>query len=198
MFENKIFGFSYKKHQIFCIFAPVKQSKTEYIAKVNRNNRKPNSKFTPFPPYFCNNATIINKIAYVTMTQQEFEARTAVKVNAREFEAIHSVYMASDIEKDEFCAMWCKMNASRVKAAKRAAKRQATMGKLASMVMRNAEWSDTEHYNTIAAPVLTDTEKALLASAGITVVEEPNGKGFLRYKRFGELRQEIHELLKTA
>ena len=132
------------------------------------------------------------------MTQQEFEARTTVKVNASEFEAIHSVYMASDMDKDAFCTMWCKMNASRVKAAKRAAKQQATMDKLVSMMMFNPEWSDTEHYNTIAAPELSDSDKALLASVGIMVVEEPNDKGFLRYKRFGELRNEIHELLKTA
>lgn len=132
------------------------------------------------------------------MTQQEFEARATVKVSATEFEAINTVYMASDIDKDEFCTMWRKINASRVKASKEAAKKQATMDKLVSMMMFNPEWSDTEHYNTIAAPELSDSEKSLLASVGIMVVEEPSDKGFLRYKRFGELRNEIHELLKIA
>lgn len=52
------------------------------------------------------------------MTRQEFLNRTLVNVSEKEYAAIETVYMASDLEKDEFCKMWCKMNASRVKAAK--------------------------------------------------------------------------------
>ena len=52
------------------------------------------------------------------MTQSEFTQRTQVAVSYEEFFAIHEVYAASDLDKDEFCKMWCKMNKSRVQAAK--------------------------------------------------------------------------------
>ena len=52
------------------------------------------------------------------MTKQEFKNRTHVEVSDNEFEAINIVYEESDLQKDEFCKMWCKMNASRVKAAR--------------------------------------------------------------------------------
>lgn len=56
------------------------------------------------------------------MTKQEFENRTHVNVSFREYEQIEGVYMASDLDKDEFCKTWCKMNRSRVKKAKEAEK----------------------------------------------------------------------------
>ena len=52
------------------------------------------------------------------MTHIEFETRTMVAVSSKEFDAINEVYMNSDLDKDEFCKMWCKMNASRVARAK--------------------------------------------------------------------------------
>ena len=52
------------------------------------------------------------------MTQQEFLNRTGVEVSNSEFWAINEVYNNSDLDKDEFCKMWCKMNPSRVKDAK--------------------------------------------------------------------------------
>ena len=52
------------------------------------------------------------------MTKQEFTNRTMVEVSNYEFDAINEVYMHSDLDKDQFCKMWCKMNATRVKNAK--------------------------------------------------------------------------------
>lgn len=52
------------------------------------------------------------------MTTQEFTTRTGVTVTPKEFDAIHEVYANSEIDKDEFCKMWCKMNPARVAAAK--------------------------------------------------------------------------------
>lgn len=52
------------------------------------------------------------------MTQQEFTSLTGVRVDEREFDAIHIVYMASDMDKFDFCNTWCKMNKSRVRSAK--------------------------------------------------------------------------------
>lgn len=56
------------------------------------------------------------------MTKQEFENRTNVQVSLEEYRHIEAVYMASDLDKDEFCKMWCKMNKSRVNKAKEEAK----------------------------------------------------------------------------
>lgn len=58
------------------------------------------------------------------MTTKEFTERTMVEVSNDEFEAINVVYMNSDLDKDEFCKMWCKMNATRVWNAKRELKAQ--------------------------------------------------------------------------
>ena len=70
------------------------------------------------------------------MTRQEFETRTLVmNVSDYEFDAIHAVYMASDLDKDEFCKMWCKMNASRVARAKEEVKKAAKMEELKDMVL---------------------------------------------------------------
>lgn len=52
------------------------------------------------------------------MTLQEFVNLTNVNIDYKEFDAINVVYMNSDVDKYEFCKMWCKMNANRVKAAK--------------------------------------------------------------------------------
>lgn len=56
------------------------------------------------------------------MTQQEFTNRTLVEVTTEEFNAIHVVYVNGDLDKDEFCKVWCKMNKTRVQAAKEARK----------------------------------------------------------------------------
>lgn len=52
------------------------------------------------------------------MTKQEFTTRTMVEVSNDEFDAINVVYMNSELDKDEFCKVWIKMNAKRVKNAK--------------------------------------------------------------------------------
>lgn len=53
------------------------------------------------------------------MLQSEFKERTGVDVSFDEYQAIEKVYMESDLNKDDFCNMWCKMNSSRIKAAKK-------------------------------------------------------------------------------
>lgn len=63
------------------------------------------------------------------MLQKEFEDRTGVTVTTDEYLAIDTVYMASDLDKDEFCKMWCKMNASRIKAAKKSIAEKAAKDK---------------------------------------------------------------------
>ena len=132
------------------------------------------------------------------MTIQEFQSRTQVPVDVSEFESITTVYMQSDVDKDTFCKMWRKMNATRVMAAKEQAKKQQTIDKVLSMMMVNPEWSDVEHYNTIAVSVLSEKEQNLLESIGVSLESEPNNEGFRHFKRFRELRPEINAFLKNA
>ena len=56
------------------------------------------------------------------MTQKEFQDRVKMQVSAGEYTAIEVVYMNSDLEKDEFCKMWAKMNAKRIAAYRKAEK----------------------------------------------------------------------------
>lgn len=132
------------------------------------------------------------------MTIQEFQSRTQISVDVSEFESITTVYMQSDVDKDTFCKMWCKMNATRVMAAKEQAKKQQTIDKVFSMVMTNPEWTDVEHYNDIAVAVLSSKDKALIESIGISLESEPDNNGFRHFKRFRELRPEINAFLKNA
>ena len=132
------------------------------------------------------------------MTIQEFQSRTQVSVDVSEFESITTVYMQSDVDKDTYCKMWCKVNATRVMAAKEQAKKQQTIDKVFSMVMTNPEWTDVEHYNDIAVAVLSSKDKALIESIGISLESEPDNNGFRHFKRFRELRPEINAFLKNA
>lgn len=132
------------------------------------------------------------------MTIQEFQLRTQVSVDVSEFESITTVYMQSDVDKDTFCKMWRKMNATRVMAAKGQAKKQQTIDKVFSMVMTNPEWTDVEHYNDIAVAVLSSKDKAMIESIGISLESEPDNNGFRHFKRFRELRPEINAFLKNA
>lgn len=132
------------------------------------------------------------------MTIQEFQSRTQVSVDVSEFESITTVYMQSDVDKDTFCKMWRKMNATRVMVAKEQAKKQQTIDKVFSMVMTNPEWTDVEHYNDIAVVVLSSKDKALIESIGISLESKPDNNGFRHFKRFNELRPEINAFLKNA
>lgn len=40
------------------------------------------------------------------MTQQEFETLTGLNVSASEFDYINRIYMATNFQKDKFCAEW--------------------------------------------------------------------------------------------
>ena len=51
------------------------------------------------------------------MLQSEFEARVKMQVSCEEYQSINEVYNNSEVDKDEFCAIWVKMNRTRVKRA---------------------------------------------------------------------------------
>lgn len=59
------------------------------------------------------------------MNYQEFTERTKVEVSLKEYDAIEVVYLNSDLDKDEFCKMWVKMNKTRVKQAREESRQKA-------------------------------------------------------------------------
>lgn len=101
------------------------------------------------------------------MTRNEFETRTGVlNVSNYEFDAIHAVYMASDLDKDEFCKMWCKMNRSRVERAKLQKKMDDKISALLDIKAGYVNYSDMSE---LAVNYLTQKEQDLLAEFGITM-----------------------------
>ena len=53
------------------------------------------------------------------MTQYEFESRVGISVSAQEYESIEVVYMASDLQKDDFCKLWVRRNRARIQKVKK-------------------------------------------------------------------------------
>lgn len=105
------------------------------------------------------------------MTQKEFEIR-AMEVTSKEFESINVVYMNSDLDKDEFCKMWCKMNHKRVKAykeAKRNAEIESDNKSKVFDIYQNIYTGLTydQKFSLMATQVLKKDEKAFLDSIGI-------------------------------
>lgn len=105
------------------------------------------------------------------MTQKEFEIR-AMEVTSKEFESINVVYMYSDLDKDEFCKMWCKMNQKRVNAykeAKRKAEMDADNKSKVFDIYQNLYTGLTydQKFSLMATQVLKKDEKAFLDSIGI-------------------------------
>lgn len=133
------------------------------------------------------------------MNYNEFTTRTSVNVTAEEFKAINEVYMNSDLDKDEFCKMWCKMNASRVSAAKKAAREQAIIEArkdiISDLILRwrygNTDWV------ALADNDCTNKEKKALAEAGIEMQGEHTYWGFPMhyFKNISEIYAEANKYL---
>jgi len=120
------------------------------------------------------------------MTQKEFEAR-AIEVSIKEFEAINLIYMNCDLEKDEFCKIWCKMNESRVKAYKAEKKSKQDLEDLKwdlGMIRLGCVGLSSEIYNSYACEYFSKRQIATLRHAGIEMFTEK-----------GEWPYEVREIL---
>ena len=127
------------------------------------------------------------------MTQQEFTQRTNVQVSNTEFDAIHEVYMNSDLDKDEFCKMWVKMNKTRVENAKveRMIKQkdEAYRDALHKFYTKN---NDVNEFMTPICYVKISTyEVQAMSYAGIKVANEDG-----RAKYLSDIRYEIGKFLR--
>lgn len=127
------------------------------------------------------------------MTQQEFTQRVNVEVSNSEFEAINEVYMNSDLDKDEFCKMWVKMNKTRVQNAK-----VERMIKAKDEAYRDALHKFYHKFDnnneTFSTPIcyvkISVYEVQAMSHAGIKVANE-NG----RCKYLSDIRYEIGQYL---
>jgi len=121
-----------------------------------------------------------------------------MQVSAEEYSAIEQVYMASDVDKDEFCRLWVKMNAQRVSAAKQLARQQEKERKqheqLWEIVMKYGGMS-YETMNSVASEMLTKKQASLCAAVGIQMESEYYGQ---RDKSLSTVLYEIKKYLKAA
>lgn len=82
------------------------------------------------------------------MMYDEFVERTGVYVGIAEFDAIVEVYNNSDVDKDEFCKLWAKMNFARVKAEKEQKAKEAKEAKAIEYI--------TKMYNKLSTKLNKD------------------------------------------
>lgn len=138
------------------------------------------------------------------MTQKEFENR-AIEVSQKEFEAINIVYMASDLDKDEFCKMWCKMNANRIKTYKAEKKAEQEMAdlkfELSNVLINRYSYDQSLE---IADSFFSKTQKKIIAKAGIDLEDKKAipylaSDGIIHYihkmKTVGTILFEIREFI---
>lgn len=130
------------------------------------------------------------------MLQKEFEDRTGVNVSLEEYSAIETVYMASDLDKDDFCKMWCKMNSSRVMKSKSDTKSKEEARKLKDSLIEIRNKLSSEACNVGKLPLtiafLSNKELTLLEKSGIEI--QISEKEMLEY---GYSYQRFHDISET-
>ena len=119
------------------------------------------------------------------MTRNEFETRTGVQVTDTEFWSINEVYNNSDVDKDEFCRLWKKMNPVRVANAKTEKdaqeKRMQEMEKAMDIVTRSCSYE----FDADAMTTLKRREINFLESIGIDMYDTYG------YKKLYQVRYEV-------
>lgn len=101
------------------------------------------------------------------MLQKEFEER-AMKVTAEEYSSINAVYEKCDLEKDEFCKLWVRMNYKRVRAYKEARK-QAQFEQAKKDTLFNLYWVMRNDGFSCVSDTLSCKEQAILKDAGFEI-----------------------------
>ena len=140
------------------------------------------------------------------MLQQEFETRVKMSVSVDEYKnIIEPMYMAADVDKDEFCRLWSKMNHKRVEAAKQERKDAAKREKIVDRLYRLIDFIErhftlNQQVETLANDFIKDSDVELLKARGIELVEQvynyPCNAWFDRPKRLDTIVWEIRKWLK--
>ena len=135
------------------------------------------------------------------MMQQEFQDRVKIKVSEQEYAAIEVVYMNSDLEKDEFCKMWAKMNAKRIAAYRKAEKEKQEKYEHISLLASTRELLRELAYRNgwDASPkqVLSSKVIKALDKADIYITEYNYVKGCTDLKPISTLIYEINEYINS-
>lgn len=109
------------------------------------------------------------------MMQSEFQERVQMQVSPAEYAAIEAVYNESDLNKDDFCKLWVKMNQTRVNKAKAEARARAE-----KEALRDKDWEIISKYGGVwncqqpASKFLKKRERAFCESIGIKVRDMEN------------------------
>ena len=109
------------------------------------------------------------------MLKSEFEERVSMSVTTEEYWHINEVYNNSDLDKDEFCRLWVKMNQNRVNKAKAEAKAKAEQEAL-----RDKAWEIISKYGHIwnsqqpASKFLKKRERLFCDMIGIEIRDMEN------------------------
>lgn len=131
------------------------------------------------------------------MTQQEFQDRVKMRVPAGEYTAIEVVYMNCDLEKDEFCKMWAKMNAKRIAAYQKAEKEKQEKHEHISLLASTRELAYSKGWEASPKQVLTSKVIKALDKADIYITEYNYVKGCTDLKPIGTLIYEINEYINS-
>lgn len=146
------------------------------------------------------------------MLQQEFETRVKMIVDRDEYvNVIEPMYMAADVDKDEFCRLWAKMNHKRIEAAIKAQKEAKKEARLKERLFnvycaipRRCEKLNKPQHMVKAYDVLNSREKGLLSSVGIEWtskwIENPFHimGGYLREQMADDIRYELSQKFNFA
>ena len=135
------------------------------------------------------------------MIQKEFQDRVKMQVSAQEYAAIEVVYMNSDLEKDEFCKMWKKMNAKRIAAYRKAEKEKQEkyehISLLASTRELLRELAYRKGWDASPKQVLSSKVIKALDKADIYITEYNYVKGCTDLKPISTLIYEINEYINS-
>jgi hypothetical protein len=110
------------------------------------------------------------------MMYGEFVERTGVYVGIDEFNTIVKVYNNSDVDKDEFCKLWAKMNFARVKKEKKEAKAIEYITKIYNKLSAKLNKDFMVNFNMLAIHVIGSASYKKLVDAmhvcGIIEIDE--------------------------
>lgn len=148
--------------------------------------------------------TYPNKLKVINMLQSEFKERTGVDVTLDEYRAIEVVYINSDLDKDEFCKMWCKMNASRVVKAKIDSKEKEEYNNLRNALHAIAKklslkaMQDNCKSHPLTIAFLSHKELCLLDKAAIRIQmsEEKSNEYGYSFQRFYDISETAYHIKK--
>ena len=115
---------------------------------------------------------------------------------------INAVYMESDVNKHEFCALWMQMNKKRLAKAKEEAKAKEAKEKLDEKLWKiigKYGWKDYRWKEcTLAKTALSEREEKAVEEAGLKLKEYDYQSGLYLYKRMSTLLWDIRKYLKAA